>query len=99
MKNMIGSATTMARPNSGMPPCASRVRGSDLEEGPGRRHRDDGPADREQERDQVGGARGTLLQRLQDLADRLAVVIGGPPLRGVFDPGSGSWLSRSWLSR
>ncbi len=58
-----------------------------LEEGPGRRHRDDGPADREQERDQVGGARGTLLQRLQDLADRLAVVIGGPPLRGVFDPG------------
>ena len=28
MKNMIGSTTAMISPNSGMPPCANRARGS-----------------------------------------------------------------------
>ena len=40
-------------------------------------HAEDDPGDREEERGRIGRARGTLLQRLQHLPDRLAVVIGG----------------------
>ena len=57
--------------------------------GPGQRDAADHPDEGEHGGDNIGGARGSVLQRVQDLSDRLLIVIGGAKGLSIAAAGGG----------